>query len=104
MPNPRVGSAPRRPAPRPTRRRASRTVRRRRTLAVLTLAVVAMLALALRPGPSRNRTVSVNRNTPTTRRSSIGAPGAEHLDAARAGWQLVSPLSRAVAFADGACG
>ena len=63
--------------------------------------VTAIVLFALRSGSSGRRKGSVGHgNTPTTPRSSSGVP-VVHLLAASAGWQLPSPLSRAVAFSDG---
>jgi N-acetylneuraminic acid mutarotase len=68
----------------------------------LTVIVAAMLVLTLRPGSSSRRNVSAGRShTSTTHPTSPTAPVVVHLSAARAGWQLASPLSRAVAFSDG---
>jgi outer membrane protein assembly factor BamB len=87
---------------RPARRRASRTVRRRRTFVILAAIVVAAtLVFSVHLGGSGRRRVSVDRSVPTTHRPSSARPVVAHLVAASAGWQLASPISRAVAFSDG---
>jgi len=62
--------------------------------------VTAILLLALRPDPSRHGQVSVGRGHTSTTRGASSVPVVRAV-AAKAGWQLSSALSRAVAFADG---
>ena len=71
------------------------------TLTVAILIAVAVLALTLRSGSSNHRNVSVSPKAPTAHGSADGGRKVVHLDATPAGWQLGSPLSRAVAFSDG---
>jgi hypothetical protein len=68
---------------------------------VVTLVTVAALALTLRSGSSNHRNVSVSPKAPTAHGPAGGGRKVVHLDAAPAGWQLGSPLSRAVGFSDG---
>src|SRR5258708_2734548 len=102
MPDPGIAAARRRQTTRPERRRASRAVRRRRTfVAFAVVAVAAILVVSIRPGASGRSKVSVDRNGPSTRPSSPGGAVVVHLVAASASWRMGSPVSRAVAFADG---
>lgn len=102
MPDPRIGSARRRQQTAPTRRRPSRAVRRRRAFVILTVVVAATLVLGIRLGTSDRRAVSVAGRGSTTRSASSGRAVVVHLLAASTGWHLASPISRAVAFSDGA--
>ncbi len=67
---------------------------------VLAVIGTAVLLFALRPGPSDHPKVSVRRSPSTTHGPSSGV-SVVNLVAARAGWQLPWPRSRAVAFLDG---
>jgi Kelch motif len=68
---------------------------------VVALVTVAALALTLRSGSSTHRNVSVSPKASTAHGPAAGGRKVVHLDAAPAGWQLGSPLSRAVGFSDG---
>ena len=101
MSDPRTAAPRRVPVQRPARRPVSRAVRRRRTLVALAVIVTAIFGFALRSGTSSHPNVSVGRAHTSTTHGSTAAAAAVHLVSTRAGWLLPSPLSRAVAFADG---
>jgi len=63
--------------------------------------VTAILVFALSPGTPNHAKASLGRANPSATRGSSSTAPAVHLVAVRAGWQLPSPLSRAVAFPDG---
>jgi hypothetical protein len=69
---------------------------------VILTVVAATLVLSIHLATSERRGRSVDRKASTTPSASSHGPGVVHLLAASTRWHLTAPISRAVAFADGA--
>ena len=101
MTDPRRGAA--RPSPTArTKRPVSPAVRRRRRTLALLVALVAIALIIARVASTSNHHARSASPVVKSTGSHAVAPTVVKLQAADAGWQLSSPLSRSVAFADGA--